>query len=128
MNALLDTHVLLWFLAGDKRLSSTARKLFESRSNELYFSAASAIEISLKYARVKLKLPEKPEELIPRVLAQLGLRPMFITVQNSLALASLPLHHADPFDRLLIIQAEQEALPIVTRDKIFGRYGVQIIW
>ena len=128
MNALLDTHVLLWFLAGDKRLSPVARKFFESRKNELHFSAVSAIEISLKYARSKLKLPEKPEQLIPRVIARLGLKPIFITVQNSLELASLPMHHADPFDRLLIIQAKQEELPIITGDKQFRRYGVPIIW
>jgi PIN domain nuclease of toxin-antitoxin system len=128
MNALLDTHVLLWFLAGDKRLSPVVRKLFESQNNELHFSAVSAIEISLKYARRKLKLPEKPQELIPKVIAQLGLKPIFITVQNSLQLANLPLHHADPFDRLLIIQAKQEELPIITGDKQFRRYDVQIIW
>jgi len=128
MNALLDTHVLLWFLAGDKRLSAAARKVFESPDNALLFSAVSAIEISLKFARGNLKLPQSPNELIPRVISELGLLPISIEIKHALQLCSLPQHHSDPFDRLLVAQAKYEGLPILTNDRLIRRYDVQIIW
>jgi PIN domain nuclease of toxin-antitoxin system len=128
MNALLDTHVLLWFLAGDRRLSAAARKIFESTDNALLFSTVSAIEISLKFARGKLKLPQPPSDLIPRVISELGLLPLPIQIKHALQLSFLPQHHSDPFDRLLVAQAKYEDLPILTSDKLIRRYDVQIIW
>jgi PIN domain nuclease of toxin-antitoxin system len=97
-------------------------------SDELLFSAASVAEISTKFARRKLSLPEPPIDLIPKVMADLRLLPLSVTLEHALTLSQLPVHHADPFDRLLIAQATHEQIPIVTGDKEFRRYDVQVVW
>ena len=128
MKSLVDTHVILWFTAGDERLPTKYRKLLEQSSRELSFSAVSAVEISTKFVRGKLRLPGVPSVYIPQVISDLRLVPLAITMEHATGVSHLPLHHADPFDRLLIAQARSENLPIITSDKAFRRYDVDVIW
>jgi PIN domain nuclease of toxin-antitoxin system len=128
VKALLDTHVLLWFRAGDERLSSKWRQMLEGRADDFFFSAASVAEISIKYLSGKLNLPEPPLALIPHMLSDLRITSLPITIQHSLALSTLPLHHGDPFDRLLIAQSRSESLPLITGDRRLAQYGVQILF
>ena len=128
MTALLDTHVIIWFLAADRRLSTQARDLIEDPDRVLYFSAVSAIEISLKYARKQLQLPDEPARLLPQLLAELRLSPLSISLAHGTRMSALPLHHRDPFDRLLIAQALEERLSLVTSDRHMQQYGIPILW
>ena len=128
MKALLDTHVFLWSLLGDERLSARARTLLEDARNEVYFSAASAFEIALKVTKGRLDLPEPPEILIPSRLASFAFEAMPISVDHAVRAAQLPPIHADPWDRLLIAQAQIEGLPIVSADPLVAQYDVVTIW
>jgi PIN domain nuclease of toxin-antitoxin system len=128
LRALLDTHVLLWFLAADDRLPPRWREVLENRADELYFSAVSVAEISLKYASGKLKLPDAPARLIPEIIADRLLITLPLTIAHALGVSTLPVNHKDPFDRLLIAQARAESLPLITSDGQLSRYGAQILW
>jgi PIN domain nuclease of toxin-antitoxin system len=128
VKALLDTHVFLWSLLGDERLSARARTLLEDARNEVYFSAASAFEIALKVTKGRLDLPEPPEILIPSRLASFAFEAMPISVDHAVRAAQLPPIHADPWDRLLIAQAQIEGLPIVSADPLVAQYDVVTIW
>lgn len=127
MRLLLDTQVWLWMLAAPERLSRRARALVVSVDNELVFSAASAWEIAIKHGLGKLRLPEAPETYIPRLMARTGVTPLPIHHRHALHVASLPLHHRDPFDRLLVAQAQLEELPILTADPDFRQYDVDTL-
>jgi PIN domain nuclease of toxin-antitoxin system len=128
MRILLDTHCWLWWITTPERLSAKVLQLLAEGRNELFFSAASSWEIAIKYALGKLPLPEKPEKFIPSRLARDAITPLPIHHIHALHVASLPPHHRDPFDRLLISQAQLEGLPIVTVDKQFENYEIEIIW
>jgi PIN domain nuclease of toxin-antitoxin system len=128
MTALLDTHVILWFLAGDMRLSQNARDLIESANRTLYLSSIVAAEISMKHGRGKLKLPEPPKVFLPKILVDLRLSSLEFSISHGSRIGELPDHHRDPFDRILVTQALYEKIPIVTADNVMPRYGVQIIW
>ncbi len=128
MRALLDTHILLWFIAGDERLPLTWREALEAREDEFFISAASAAEISIKFVKGKLKLPEPPVKLIPEVLSDLKLLTLPVTLQHALTVSTLALHHSDPFDRLLIAQSKVESIPVVTGDPLMSLYPIQILW
>lgn len=127
MRALLDTHTFLWAALGDQDLSATARGVLEDGSNELFLSAVSAWEIAIKYGR-NLPLHEPPDEYVPSRIARLGLRALPIEVRHALHVYTLPRIHRDPFDRLLIAQAQLEGLPILTSDANIARYDVEVIW
>ena len=127
MKVLLDTQVWLWMLAAPERLSKRSRALVISAENELVLSAASAWEIAIKYGLGKLQLPEPPSEYIPRLMARTGITPLPVHHRHALYVASLPRHHRDPFDRLLIAQAQLEELPILTADRTFRRYDVEVL-
>ncbi len=95
---------------------------------ELYLSAASSWEISIKSALGKLPLPEPPAQYVPKRMAAQGIRPLPITHTHALAVSDLPVHHSDPFDRLLIAQAQLEGMVLLTADSAFKPYGVEIVW
>src|SRR5215210_4290589 len=116
MRILLDTQCWLWMTLAPERFSAAARALVETRHNTLYLSAASAWEIAIKHALGKLRLPELPVAYVPARVTALGVQPLPIELQHALHVATLPAHHRDPFDRLLIAQAQLEDLPILTAD------------
>jgi PIN domain nuclease of toxin-antitoxin system len=128
MRALLDTHALLWWLIDSDRLSDRARAVIADAATELYWSAASSWEVAIKTGLGRLSLPEPPRSLIPRVMREQALLPLEVTHAHALAVAELPEHHRDPFDRLLVAQAGLEKLPIVSADRIFEKYETELIW
>src|SRR5687767_11802843 len=110
MKVLLDTQCWLWMAASPERLSASARSLVERYDLELYLSAASAWEIAIKHALGKLRLPEDPVRYVPKRIASMHILPLPIDHDHALRVATLPPHHRDPFDRLLIAQAQIEDL------------------
>ena len=127
MNVLLDTHVWLWSLASPDRLSPETRSLLSSTRNVLFLSAASAWELAIKAALGKIELPEPVETYVPTRMARQGVTPLPVTHTHALRTSTLPSHHRDPFDRLLVAQALVERLPILTADAAFHRYDVEVI-
>lgn len=128
MRYLLDTHSLLWFMAGDEHLSPRARAVMEDLENELLLSSASLWEMAIKVSLGKLPLNEPYETLIPRQLAELGIQVVEPDINDYVAVTVLPFHHRDPFDRMIVAQALRRNLPIIGRDANFGAYGVQMEW
>jgi PIN domain nuclease of toxin-antitoxin system len=126
VNLLLDTHALLWFLVDDHHLKPAARQLMADPMNEVFVSAASAWEIAIKASLGKLTVPPDVATWLPAQLLTTRLTPLPISVFHAAAVERLPAHHADPFDRLLIVQAVAEHLTIVTRDPQFQRYEVRL--
>ena len=124
---LLDTHAFLWWVWDDPKLSSCARQAI-SRAADCYLSLASCWEMALKISLGKLKLPASYRHYIPEQMAANGFRQLPIEFRHTSQLASLPFHHRDPFDRLLIAQAIEEKLPIISLDDAFDLYGVCRIW
>jgi PIN domain nuclease of toxin-antitoxin system len=127
MKAILDTHAFLWALAGDARMSRHARDIF-SGSTDLSLSIASIWEILIKVQSGKLNFPRPAGPYVLSKLAENRIERLPISVDHLLFLENLPLHHRDPFDRILIAQSLYEKLPIVTSDPWFDRYPVQVIW
>jgi PIN domain nuclease of toxin-antitoxin system len=113
--------------AAPERLSPTARRLVTDPSNELLLSAVSAWEIAIKSALGRLRLPEPVAEYVTSRVAGGGVRPLPIEHAHALRVADLPLNHRDPFDRLLIAQAQVEGLPILTADRQFRSYKVKLL-
>ena len=111
-----------------ERLNPSAHDLLSDPSQEVYFSSASAWEIVTKAALGKLQFPESPRTLVPREVARLGLRSLPVTQLHVLAVYDLPRHHRDPFDRLLIAQALEERMALLTADRAFEKYKIDIIW
>jgi PIN domain nuclease of toxin-antitoxin system len=128
MKALLDTHAFLWAVMDSDLLSDLARDLIGDPTNELYLSAASAYEIAVKAAKGHLRLPEDPDSYIRTRVATMGLLPLPVTIEHAAAAALLPAIHADPWDRLLVAQARLELIPILSADRVIGRYDVESIW
>ena len=122
MKLLLDTHVVLWWLAGDRRLGADVKQLIDHEP-DVFVSSASIWEISVKQARGKL---EGPDDLPERVLGS-GLVVLDITGRHGLAAGRLPLVHRDPFDRMLVAQATLEELTLVTADRQVQLYDVPIL-
>jgi len=120
---LLDTHVLLWSLAGDERLGERAVDLIEDGRNVVYVSAASIWEISIKRSLGKLRVPG---DVLAEVDAASFIR-LPISFEHADAVAALPDLHADPFDRMLIAQARTDRLTLMTHDALMRRYDVQLI-
>ena len=128
MKVLLDTHVWLRWITEPEGLPAKAASILERRENEVLFSVASSWEIAIKYARGKLPLPEPPERFVPPRLMRDGIATLHIEHRHALHVASLPPHHHDPFDRILIAQAQLEGIPIITADTKFAAYDVDVIW
>jgi PIN domain nuclease of toxin-antitoxin system len=123
MNLLLDTQVLIWSLAGDRRLKSAARRAIEDDSNRVWVSAASVWEIEIKTALGKLQVPD---DLLTQMNA-IKFDELPIRIEHTLNLRRLPALHRDPFDRILIAQAVCEGLTLITADPILVEYPVRII-
>lgn len=126
MRYLIDTPCWLWLLSHPEKLSEPTLALLASPQNELLLSAASVWEIAIKYERGSIALPLPPEEYVPSRMQQSATSPLPLTQLHALRAASLPPHHDDPFDRLLIAQAQSENIPIVTMDRAFHAYDVSI--
>jgi PIN domain nuclease of toxin-antitoxin system len=114
-------------LAAPERLSPASRKLVASGKNELFLSAASAWEIAIKHGLKKIALPAPPAEVVPAWMETTAVTPLPVLHRHALHVASLPRHHRDPFDRLLIAQAIIEDLPLLTADRAFARYEVELL-
>jgi len=127
MKAILDTHAFLWALSGDRRMSDQSRKIFAG-STDLLLSLASVWEILIKVQSGKLNLPAPVGRYVIRKLAENRIEILPISVDHLLAFERLPMHHRDPFDRMLIAQSLEEKLPVVTADRIFTRYAIEVIW
>ena len=128
MRLLLDTHAFLWFLLDDPRLSHDSRVLIEDATNEVAISPASYWEIAIKIRLGKYSLPEPYQVFMEREIADNDFTVIPIEPKHTAVLTTRPLHHRDPFDRLVIAQAIVEALPLVSIDPQFDAYGIRRIW
>jgi len=128
MRLLIDTHVFLWWVEGNRVLPARARNAIADQDHECLVSLASVWELAIKASLGKLKLSMSVERYVVEHAAQNGFRLLNISIAHVGRVETLAAHHGDPFDRLLIAQALEEKLPIVTADRIFQRYGVQRIW
>jgi PIN domain nuclease of toxin-antitoxin system len=125
---LLDTHAFLWFIAGSTQLGSGARAAIEDPSSERLLSAASIWETAIKISIGKLTVGSPFETFVVDQMRANGIELLGILPKHCAIVVSLPFHHRDPFDRLLIAQALVEQVPIVSADASFDAYGVQRIW
>lgn len=128
MKLLLDTHVLLWFVWNHPNLSTTGLSLITDPNNTLFFSAASIWEIAIKVAIGKLTLADPYDVFMNQAISTTGLTILPIEVRPAAALAALPRHHGDPFDRMLVAQALVDTMPLVSADAVFDAYGVNRLW
>jgi PIN domain nuclease of toxin-antitoxin system len=128
MRYLLDTHTFLWWNMDDVQLSLLAKEIISDSNNEIFFSAASAWEIAIKTARGRLTLPEDPMHFISNRLSLHGFQALPVQIHHAVQVYKLPLHHADPFDRLLIAQSQIESLPLISADVNIRRYELEVIW
>ncbi len=127
MKALLDTHTFLWAISGNERLSPPAKKLFVGPS-DLWLSVASIWEILIKVQIGKMRLPVPTGPYIVKKLVENRIETLPVSRDHVLRVEGLPMHHSDPFDRMLIAQSLEEKLPLATADKVFSRYPVEVIW
>ncbi len=127
MRILVDTQCWIWMTASPERFSPEARALVETTEHDLYLSAASSWEIAIKYSIGKLRLPEPPGKYVPGRMDKTRVRALAIDHAHALQVATLPRHHRDPFDRLLVAQAQIEDLTILTADVLFDAYDVATI-
>jgi PIN domain nuclease of toxin-antitoxin system len=125
---LLDTHALLWFLLDDPKLGRDARVLMTESTNELLVSPASYWEMAIKVSLGKYALGEDFEDFMRRQMTVNDLTVLPITLRHAAIVASLPFHHRDPFDRLLIAQAMAEQIPLLGCDEVFDQYPIARIW
>ena len=126
MKILLDTQIWLWLQVSPGRLDAEAMKLVRDTENQLLLSAVSSWEVAIKYALGKLPLPAPPSEYVPERMRTSGVDGIAVDHAHALHVASLPPHHRDPFDRLLIAQAQLEGLTILTADPNFEPYDVEV--
>ena len=128
MNYLLDTMIWLWSVDSVQKLNQECRDILENGREEIYFSAATAWEITIKARLGKLHLPGPPAQVIPAFMAKQGLRPLPVTHLHAVKVYDLPLQHHDPFDRLIIAQAISEEMAVLTADSDFRKYPVKVLW
>ena len=128
MKLLLDTHALLWFIAGSSDLSDAARALIEDAENEKFVSIVSIWETAIKVSIDKMSLSSPFDDLFPHQLQINGFDLLPVKVEHASVITTLPFHHRDPFDRLLIAQAIEEKMTLVSIDEVFDNYGIARIW
>lgn len=128
MRALLDTHTFLWWIIDNPQISSRVRDIMSNSSNELFLSAASCWEIAIKAKIGRIKLPDRPQIFVSQQMALNTIQGLPIQISHALHVFNLPHHHKDPFDRIIIAQAQLEKLPILTSDATISKYKVKIIW
>jgi PIN domain nuclease of toxin-antitoxin system len=127
MNLLLDTHIFLWFVNDDPRLRDRLKDLIENENNFSYLSVASLWEMSIKYNLGKLTLAPSSEEFMEREVSESSINLLNIELEHLKINASLPFHHRDPFDRIIIAQSIAENIPIITVDSVFNQYSITLI-
>lgn len=127
MNLLLDSHALLWWFTRDSKLSADAARVLSPTENIVYVSAAVAWELAIKTRSGKLDAQAILADF-HGLLLERGFRRLTISTAHALRAGQLPLHHRDPFDRMLVAQSQALNFPIVSADTAFDRYGVQRIW
>lgn len=128
MRLLLDTHVLIWWLEGNPRLSAGAQTAISDPANEMLLSSASVIEMAVKVRLGKLALTMPLDQFWKKAHQVLGASELPLHSQHAFALQNLPMHHRDPFDRLLVAQATVEGLHLVTADAEIAKYPIPIVW
>ena len=128
MKYLLDTHAFLWFVSEDNRLSSKAQSIIKNSQNEVYFSAVSAWEISIKIRLGRLTIEEDLEPFIIKQLAENNFQTLSITIFHSIHTSKLPEIHKDPFDRMIIAQSQVEDMHLISRDKNIKKYKIPVVW
>ncbi len=128
MKVLLDTHTFLWAIRADERLSSRAREIFIAGRNELLLSVASIWEILLKVQVGKIRFEESAVGYLKRQILKNNIRMLPILIDHVARLESLPLHHRDPFDRILVAQCMEGSLSLLSADPLMKRYSVPVIW
>ena len=124
---LIDTHIFLWLQTSPERVSP-GLDLLEDENTTVLLSAVSSWEIAVKWSIGKLPLPESPDRYVPDVMLRKDIKPLPVMHSHALAVASLPSHHRDPFDRLLVAQAMTEGLPLMTGDPVMRAYDAELIW
>ncbi len=127
MKLLLDTQVWLWWVTEPERMPPAVHTALEA-DHELLWSAVCVWEIAVKHASGKLSLPDAPDRFVRTRMLAVGAQRLPITHDHALQVAALPPHHRDPFDRLLVAQAQVEGLTLVTGDPALSRYDVDILW
>lgn len=128
MKLLLDTHTLLWFIGGSKDLSAQARAFIEDNSNSKFVSIVSIWETAIKVSIGKMTLMTAFDELFPEQLNVNGFELLPVRIDHTSMVSTLPFHHRDPFDRLLVAQALSESMSILSVDDVFDSYGVNRLW
>lgn len=127
MRYLLDTHAWLWMTTSPDRLGVQARSIIEDASNVRLLSTISVLEIVIKHRRGRLALPEPLERFVPLGVEATATTILPLTLSHSTGVAALPPHHSDPFDRVLIAQARTEVIALITSDRAFEAYDVELI-
>ena len=128
MKILLDTCTFLWICFEPSKLSDRAKKYFKDPSNDVFLSSISTWEIAVKYSLKRLEFPEKPSLLIPELRKQHFIQELSLNEESTFRLLNLPNYHKDSFDRMLICQAIQNAMAILSPDEAIEQYPVQVIW
>lgn len=128
MRLLLDTHTFLWFITADPKLSPAAERAIRDGSSQPLLSMASVWEIAIKVGTGRLPIPAPLKTFIPEQLRANRIGVLPIELRHTFEVAQLPLHHRDPFDRLLIAQAISEDVPLVSADSAFDAYPIQRLW
>ena len=128
MRILLDTHAFLWWITGDQRLSQRSIECISDGSNELFFSVASGWEIAIKAGLGRIDIPDPLDRFVSEHLFRNHMDVLAIQLSHALHVVTLPQFHRDPFDRMLISQAQIERLPILSSDKLLAAYDVEVIW
>ena len=128
MRILLDTCAFLWLITDDPQASELAKEIFLKEDNELLLSAVTGFEIAVKYSLGKLRLAEPPKEFITNRINANALTELPVSMTHALILQNLPLHHKDPFDRLLVAQAMVNQIPLLSADQQLSAYDIHRLW
>ena len=128
MHLLLDTHAFLWWTDSNPALSSVARHAIGDEANDCFLSIASCWEMAIKVSLGKLRLSQSVERFVAEQIAANGFQLLPVDFKHAAAVESLPFHHRDPFDRLLVSQSLAENLVLVTGDPLLSKYGVSVLW
>jgi PIN domain nuclease of toxin-antitoxin system len=128
MKYLLDTVAWLWSVYSVERLGAEARAILENGKQEIYLSAATSWEVSIKMRLGKLNFPGPPSHIISAHMAKQGLRPVSVTHIHAVKVYDLLLHHSDPFDRIIIAQAAVEGMSVLTSGRVFEKYPIDGVW
>ena len=126
MQLLIDTHILIWFLEGNKLLSKSRRQIVADSQNNVFVSIASLWEIAIKISIGKLTLAKPLANVIKQIEIE-DFEILLISPEHTLRVSIMPFHHRDPFDRVIIAQSQIENLPVLTDDNDFGSYGIKIL-